>query len=76
MAHEKSCRVLMFVEYALRLSADAISSVASTSAFRITSNLMGSIRVGVCNGATLLVKLDRAYLLVTAATLETRIVMA
>ena len=41
-AHEKSERVLMFVEYALRLSASAISSVAATSAFRITSNVTGS----------------------------------
>ena len=38
-AHEKSERVLMFVEYALRLSASAISSVAATSAFRITSKV-------------------------------------
>ena len=28
----------MFVEYALRFSASTISSVAATSAFRITSN--------------------------------------
>ena len=32
----------MFVEYALRLSASAISSVAATSAFRITSKVIGS----------------------------------
>ena len=32
----------MFVEYALRFSASAISSVAATSAFRITSNEIGS----------------------------------
>ena len=32
----------MFVEYALRFSASAISSVAATSAFRITSNVIGS----------------------------------
>ena len=41
-AHEKSERVLMFVEYALRFSASTISSVAATSAFRITSNEIGS----------------------------------
>ena len=33
----------MFVEYALRRKADAISSVASTSALRITSKRIGSI---------------------------------
>ena len=32
----------MFVEYALRFSASTISSVAATSAFRITSNEIGS----------------------------------
>jgi hypothetical protein len=41
-AHEKSERVLMFVEYALRLRESTISSVAATSAFRITSNEIGS----------------------------------
>ena len=41
-AHEKSERVLMFVEYALRFRASAISSVAATSAFRITSKEIGS----------------------------------
>ena len=41
-AHEKSARVLMFVEYALRRSVSTISSVAATSAFRITSNVIGS----------------------------------
>ena len=41
-AQEKSERVLMFVEYALRLSARTISSVAATSAFRITSKEIGS----------------------------------
>ena len=34
----------MFVEYALRFSASAISSVAATSAFRITSNEIGIYR--------------------------------
>ena len=34
----------MFVEYALRRSASTISSVAATSAFRITSNVIGSMR--------------------------------
>ena len=33
----------MLVEYALRFSASTISSVAATSAFRITSNEIGSI---------------------------------
>ena len=33
----------MFVEYALRRSASTISSVAATSALRITSKLIGSI---------------------------------
>ena len=32
----------MLVEYALRFRASAISSVAATSAFRITSNVIGS----------------------------------
>ena len=41
-AHEKSERVLMFVEYALRRSVSTISSVAATSAFRITSKVIGS----------------------------------
>ena len=41
-AQEKSERVLMFVEYALRFSASTISSVAATSALRITSNVIGS----------------------------------
>ena len=41
-AHEKSARVLMFVEYALRRSVSTISSVAATSALRITSNVIGS----------------------------------
>ena len=44
-AQEKSVRVLMLVEYALRFSAEAISSVASSSALRTTSNLIGSIIV-------------------------------
>src|SRR3954453_3246010 len=43
-AHEKSERVLMLVEYALRFSASTISSVAATSAFRTTSNVIGSTR--------------------------------
>ena len=47
-AHEKSERVLMFVEYALRRSASTISSVAATSALRITSNVIGS-KVSACH---------------------------
>src|SRR5262245_14374791 len=46
-AHEKSERVLMFVEYALRFSARTISSVAATRALRITSNEMGSTLIGL-----------------------------
>ena len=42
-AHEKSARVLMLVEYALRRSVSTISSVAAMSAFRTTSNVIGIV---------------------------------
>ena len=44
----------MFVEYALRRSASTISSVAATSALRITSNVIGSIRSRSAPGIALL----------------------
>src|SRR5581483_11407457 len=44
-AQEKSARVLILVEYALRLSDSVISSVASTSALRRTWKRIGSIEV-------------------------------
>ena len=46
-AQEKSARVLMLVEYALRRRAMAISSVASSKVLRMTSNWMGSIWSGM-----------------------------
>ena len=61
MAQEKSCLVLMFVEYALRRRAEAISSVASTKALRITSNLIGSMRVDSCAKPSLLKMIHAPY---------------
>ena len=48
-AQEKSARVLMLVEYALRRRAMAISSVASSRALRMTSNWMGSVWSGMAS---------------------------
>ena len=56
-AHEKSARVLMFVEYALLRSASTISSVAATSALRITSNVTRRSRADLRRSATSVVVL-------------------
>ena len=54
LAQEKSARVLMLVENAARRMVTAISSVTLRIAFRITSNVTGSITEGASDDAGVL----------------------